>query len=410
MRILHTADWHLGKKLNGFNRHEEQVAVLNEICQIADQENPDLILIAGDCFDNANPSSESTELFYKTLRRLSAFGRRAVVAIAGNHDSPERIAAPDPLARTSGIILVGMPDAEVPLFESENGVKTLRSEPGFFELQLPGVPFPVRILATPFANEQRLKRYLGPADQAGELRLLLQEKWKQLADKYADQKGVNLLTTHLYVVPEQGPVEPEGDGERSIAGLGGADAIFTSCIPPQIQYAALGHIHKHWKVASKPCPVVYSSSPLSYSFSEAGQTKYVVLIEAEPGQPVDYKTITLKEGKPVIRITCESVDEALQWLSAHEQALVELTIKTDTYLSATDTRRLHEAHSGILDVIPLIYSDNLSAESSHRFADLEMSKEDIFKGFFRFKKGIDPSEELLSLFHEILESENQDQA
>ena len=93
MKFLHTADWHLGKKLNGHSRHPEQVEVLDEICRIAEEKAVDLILVAGDLFDNSNPSIESTELFYKTLRRLSADGSRAVIAIAGNHDSPERIAA-----------------------------------------------------------------------------------------------------------------------------------------------------------------------------------------------------------------------------------------------------------------------------------------------------------------------------
>src|SRR6476660_3431294 len=98
MRLLHTADWHLGKKLERFSRLEEQKLALEEIIQIADEQEVDAILIAGDLFDNYNPASEAVELFYKTLKRLSKNGKRAVIAIAGNHDSPDRIEAPDPLA------------------------------------------------------------------------------------------------------------------------------------------------------------------------------------------------------------------------------------------------------------------------------------------------------------------------
>ena len=99
MKILHTADWHLGKRLENISRHEEQVAVLDEICQIADDRNVDAVIIAGDLFDVFSPPNESAELFFKTCKRLSNNGLRAVVAIAGNHDSPERIEAPEVLAR-----------------------------------------------------------------------------------------------------------------------------------------------------------------------------------------------------------------------------------------------------------------------------------------------------------------------
>src|SRR5579872_1513255 len=107
MKILHTADWHLGKRLENFSRFEEQVEVLDEICQIADNESADVVIIAGDLFDTFNPTSEAVDLFYKTLKRLANDGKRAVVAIAGNHDSPERIEAPDPLARECGIVFAG---------------------------------------------------------------------------------------------------------------------------------------------------------------------------------------------------------------------------------------------------------------------------------------------------------------
>ena len=104
MKILHTADWHLGKRLDNYSRIEEQIEVMNEICEIADEQNIDLVLVAGDLFDTFNPSVEAVELFYKTLKRLANNGQRPVIAIAGNHDSPDRIDAPDPLARECGII------------------------------------------------------------------------------------------------------------------------------------------------------------------------------------------------------------------------------------------------------------------------------------------------------------------
>jgi len=403
MKILHTADWHLGKKLGGFSRHAEQILVLDEICTIADASNAELVLIAGDLFDGPNPSSESTELFYKTLKRLSNDGTRAVVAIAGNHDSPERIAAPEPLALACGIVLIGFPDAQVPFFETENGVKVLQSEQGFLELSLPGNPFPVRIILTAFANEIRLKKYLGHDDAPTELQNLLAECWNLLAQKYCNQQGVNLLMTHLYFVPPSGIVEPESDDERSIAGLGGTYAIPVSTLPTQIQYVALGHIHKFWAVSNNPIPIVYPSSPLCYSLNEAGQDKFVVIVDVEPGKSAGYHKVKLQQGKKVLRITFDSVDKAVAWLRENPDTFVELTIISDHYLKAEDSSRLYASHKGILDIIPQSRKNLVHVEGEvDQAIDIQLNKYELFDSFFKQKKGQEPSEELKKLFHEIL--------
>lgn len=109
MRILHTADWHLGKKLDYYSRMAEQKEVMEEICQVADRENVDLVIVAGDLYDTFNPPVEATELLYGTLKRLSKDGKRPVIALAGNHDSPDRIDSVDPLARECGIFFLDNP-------------------------------------------------------------------------------------------------------------------------------------------------------------------------------------------------------------------------------------------------------------------------------------------------------------
>ena len=178
MKILHTADWHLGKRLNNYSRHEEQQIVLNEIGEIADRENVDDVIIAGDLFDTFNPPNESTSLFYKTCKRLSNNGLRPIIAIAGNHDSPERIEAPNPLARECGIIFAGYPKSIIEPYELPNGFAVTRSTEGFIELQLLGYDYPLRILLAPYANEYRLAEYLGVENTDETLRQLLAERWK----------------------------------------------------------------------------------------------------------------------------------------------------------------------------------------------------------------------------------------
>jgi exonuclease SbcD len=404
MKILHTADWHIGKKLDNFSRLDEQRLVLEEICEIAEREAVDAIVVAGDLFDNFNPSSEATELLYSTLHRLSANGTRAVIAIAGNHDSPERIQVPDALAKVCGILFVGFPNTEVKPFCTQGNVEIVRTAPGFIEISLPNTAFPLRVLHTPYANEQRLKTFLGVEESEEALRVHLQEHWQHLADQYLDNQGFNLLATHLFVMQKGGPMPEEPDDERPILHIGGAQAIYTENFPKQVHYIALGHLHRFHQVDKAPAPSVYSSSPLAYSFSEANQNKYVILIEAEAGKLVGYKPIELLKGKKLRRKSFHSIDEAIEWLAEHQYDLIELTIISDNYLEASDKKRLIEAHSGIVQIIPQIKKSEVADTSSE--VDLSLSMEKLFQEYFKSKyKGQEPSEGLMEVFREVLGSE-----
>lgn len=407
MRILHTADWHLGKRLEGFSRIEEQKEVLREICEIAESEQVDVVLIAGDLFDNFNPPTEATELFYKTIKRLACNGKRPVVAIAGNHDSPDRIEAPDPLARECGIIFVGYPHSVIHPFSLECNLHVTRSDAGFIELQLPDSEIPLRLLLTPYANEFRLKTYLGDGDPEQVMRELLASCWQNLADIYCDDKGVNLLMAHLYMMKKDGPAPEEPDDERPIVHIGGAQAVYSENVPAQIQYVAMGHLHRQQVVDNQPCPIVYSSSPLAYSFSEANQTKYVMLVEVEPSQAANYRAIPLSKGKKLLRQRFEGIEEAVNWLEMNPNVLVELTIATDTYLTATERKQLYAAHDGIVTLIPEVFNQNAP---SSKLSNIDLSKgiEELFTDFFKFKHTQEPNDRLINLFREALASEDDE--
>ncbi|ROI03021.1 exonuclease SbcCD subunit D [Chryseobacterium sp. G0240] len=399
MKILHTADWHLGKRLDRFSRLEEQASVMNEIIGIADEEKVDLILIAGDLFDNFTPGVEAVELFYKTLKRLSQNGKRPVIAISGNHDSANLINAPDPLARECGIILIGHPKAEIIPFGTEY-FKILNSKEGFIELEIKNLDFPVRILHTPYANEVRLKEYFGE-NKEEEINKVLSQTWKELADEFCDNSGVNLLTAHLYMNKKGSEILEEPEGEKPIK-IGNADLIFSDSIPDQIQYTALGHLHGFQNIGTKDKPVVYSSSPLCYSFSEAGQTKYVSIIEAEPGKAVTYEKKALKNGRVLVRKTFTSVEESVQWLKENPNTFIELTLESETFLTADERRLMYQSHGGIVYLIPKINNQELSEQKPNEI-NLNQNIESLFKDYFKSKNGgQEANEELMNLFNEIL--------
>ena len=404
MRILHTADWHLGKRLHDFQRLQEQRDVLTEICQIAEREDVDLVLVAGDLFDTFNPDPQTEDLLYSTLKELTSNGKRTVVAIAGNHDNPNRIEAQDHFGRECGIIFAGFPQTEVPPHTLSCEAKLLRSAPGFIELQLPRHSAPIRLILTPYANENRMRAYFGMTDLDEELRQTLKGHWATLAETYLDEKGVNLLMAHLFVMKRGGEKPEESDDERSILQIGGASVVYTDMIPEQVQYVALGHLHRYQEMAGGPCPIVYSSSPLAYSFAESDQQKYVVLIDAEPDKAVTVTPIPLKTGKRLLRPKFKQVTEAVEWLRENPDCYPEITIQTTAYLTSEDRRQLQQAHGSLVTIIPEVRKNDYEPEQSTApVIDLTQGMNVLFANYFKNKnKGQEPNERLQHLFAEIL--------
>ncbi|MDP4266487.1 MAG: exonuclease subunit SbcD [Bacteroidota bacterium] len=402
MKILHTSDWHLGKRLNDFQRHPEQVEVLNEICEIADYNNVDIIIVAGDIYDNINPPVESQELLYKTLKRLANNGNRLVIAIAGNHDSPDRIESPDTLAKECGIIFIGYPFTVVKPFTLDSGTGVINSDSCYIEVTHPAYDYNLRIITTAYANEYRLGTYLGNTTQENNLRDLLKENWEKVSDKYCNDKGVNILLAHLLMMNEGGEKPEESDDEKSI-NIGGASEIFTSNIPKNIQYVALGHLHRKQLITSLPCPVVYSGSPLGYSFSEADQKKFVSIVEVEPGKQAKVEYIEIQKGKKLKRICYDDILKASEWLKENrDTTLVELTMQSDNYLTAEERKLLNDSHPNIINLIPIVKSSPLNSENPIKEIDISKDIEDLFIEFFKYKNsGQLPSNELLSLFREL---------
>lgn len=402
MKILHTADWHIGKRLEHYSRVEEQHWILNEICDIANQEDVDAIIIAGDLFDTYNPSSEAIELFYKTLKKLSKQGTRPVIAISGNHDSPDRIETADPLARECGIIFIGYPDTSLIPFTLESGLRVLKSEPGFIELDLPNHSYPLRIITTPYANEHRLKQAFLAENKEEELRDILEHKWQCLAQKHCDKNGVNLLATHLFVISRESVIPEEPEDEKPILHVGGAQAIYTENFPEGIQYVALGHLHRKQLIKSIKHPVVYPGSPLSYSFAEANQQKFVAIANIEPGETASVNFIELKKGKKLLRLRAAGINDALIQLKENKDHLIELTIETDTYLNAKDRKKLNQEHSGIITLIPQVKNNLSTSKTNKHSIDLDKSTKELFIDYFKHINQLEPNDSLLNLCNEVI--------
>jgi exonuclease SbcD len=399
MKILHTADWHLGKWLGSISRLPEQKEVLEELCSIVEQENPDIVLIAGDIYDQINPPVEAVYLLHQTLMKMSANGKRAIVIIAGNHDSPERIEAIEPLLFQSGIIVAGWPFSAPMCYSIPSGISIISSAQGFVELQLPHCKYPVKVLLGAYANTVRCTPLLSPDNQ--DIQGILKKLWNNTHSLYQNKEGFNLFIGHGLFVGSTIPEEDEG--ERSVM-VGGAQAIPLSYIPENIDYAALGHIHKPLKFDSASFPILYSGSPLCYSMAEAGQKKHIVMAEfVSPGQSAVLRYIELSKGKSLIKIYADSVQDALQSLSTCQNSYVELHLILSNHITIEEKNKLYDAHDGIVDILLKMDMSNAVLES---MPDMTISISELFKSFYKEKKGIDPSKEMMQLFNEVLNSTN----
>ena len=179
--------------------------------------------------------------------------------------------------------------------------------------------------------------------------------------------------------------------------------MFTADVPQGVQYVALGHLHRRQTIDTAPCPVVYSGSPLAYSFSEANQDKYAMLVDVQPGAQAVVTPLPLTSGKRLLRQRFTSVDDAVTWLTDNQQVYVELTLVSDTYLTADDRKRLYAAHPHIVTLIPEVSHRALNPTGQRAAIDPAQSTDALFIDYFRSRNnGQEPNEQLMGLLREVL--------
>jgi exonuclease SbcD len=385
MRILHTADWHFGRTLEGRSRLEEQTAFMDELVQIVQDQAIDLVLIAGDIYDSVNPPAAAEQLFYEGIARLADGGKRQVAIISGNHDHPDRLAASGPLAAKQGITIIGLP---VPDIQSIGIART-------GEL--------ARLITLPYPSESRLKELLSDVAEEEVLRSKYSERVGALIRKQAasfEADTVNLIMSHLYVLGGH-----ETESERPIQ-VGGAYTVDTNALTAGAQYVALGHLHRPQNVKAAS-PIRYCGSPIAYSFSEAGQAKSVTVLELAPGQAAEPKEIFLTSGRPLVSWKAkEGIGQVHQWLDEQRDASawIDLEVTMTEAMSIEQIQSLRKAYEGFIHIRP-IYPEMESARATVSRADLSM--EEHFTRFYsRQTGGAQPEPELVRLFLELLQEKD----
>lgn len=316
MKILHTADWHIGKKLHNYQLAEDFNRFINWLITCIQEEEIEVLLVSGDVFDLANPSSAARNQYYESLVALKKHVSH-IILTGGNHDSPAMLNAPKEMLKALNLdVIGGLPD------QIEEALIPLKNKDGATEAVVAALPFlrnPDLKTTKVLRNyEERLKALReGIAHIFGEAAKICQEK-------YPDVPAIAM--GHLFAAGVE-----TSESERDIQ-IGNQAAVSSSAFGNYFKYVALGHIHKPQKVSAKQ-PVYYSGSPLPLSFSERADHKRVLLLDTDKSWTP--KSIPVPSFRKLIKISGDlaTIQNRLKELPEHQESphLIELELKEQDY-------------------------------------------------------------------------------
>ncbi len=255
MKILHTADWHLGKHLNNFNLLEDQRHILQQFISLAKAHKPDIILLAGDVYDRSMPPADAIKLFDEVMSEIILVLKIPVIAIAGNHDNAQRVGYCNAILEKQGLYMFG-----------QLGEKPLTALP---QITLNDEFGEVHFFPIPYTEPETLRHLITQEATETPIRTH-QDVMKWITDKIETQcpTGRRIIIGHAFVAGGEA-----SDSERDLLMVGGAAHIEANTFE-KFTYTALGHLHRPQNFGQK---VRYAGSPLKYSFSEAHHAKSVTL-------------------------------------------------------------------------------------------------------------------------------------
>ena len=371
MRLLHTSDWHVGRKIRGRSRADEHRAVLSEIVDIARDRLVDITLVAGDLFDISSPSPEDESIVYRALLDLAEIG--PVLVVGGNHDSAARLEAVKPLLDLGRITVVARPSRP-----ADGGVTIIES-------------LGLKVACLPFVSQRGIVKAaeimdLDPDQHAQSY----EERLRRIIAGLTDDMGtdtVNVLSAHLTVY---GATSGGGEREAHIFGY----AIPPQAFPGSLSYVALGHLHRQQRI-SYSAPVWYSGSPLQLDFGEVGDEKGVLVVEAEPGKPASVDAVVVESGTKLVQIR-GSLEQVVARASEVEGSYVKVLL--DEQARAGLNEEVREAIPGAVDVIIAQLEDKTPRERVERVG---RSPAELLEAYLA-SKDVDDSA-VVELFRELEE-------
>ncbi len=297
MKIIHTSDWHIGKIVNEYSMIDDQKYILNKLIELIDEENIDVLMIAGDVYDRSIPPVEAVELLNETLSKLIIDRNVSVMIISGNHDSGERLSFGSKILEKQGLYIAGSDDKlykKVVLRDNNQNVN--------FYL----VPYKDPALTKKLLNNKEIRSH-------NDAMIAVIDKIKE----ELNENEINILIGHGYVTMKREEAIEGNDHKYEVAELetseserplsiGGTDLIDGN-IFKDFDYVALGHLHGRQRIGRDT--MRYSGSLLKYSFSEVKQKKSVAVLDL-----IDKDiNVELKELKPLrdLRIIKGNIEDLI---------------------------------------------------------------------------------------------------
>jgi exonuclease SbcD len=282
MKIVHTSDWHIGRRWKGVQRLDELAAVLDHLATFIEENSVDLVLHTGDVFESRNPPAEAEQLVNRFLIRVGQSGAHMLI-IAGNHDDPLRLDARSLLTEFINVQIVGRPRAA-----SWGGIRTLETRCGETAV----------IAALPFASPGAWVSALDLAGEERSARLQYARMFELAVEELSGAfrpDAVNLVMAHTHL---EGALF--GESERRVH-IAEDWAASPQALPSTASYIALGHLHKPQKIDG-PVPTYYAGSLLQMDFGEAGEEKSFVVVTVSPGRPASIEHIPYEGGLPLVNL------------------------------------------------------------------------------------------------------------
>lgn len=330
MKFFHLSDLHIGLKLMNRDLREDQEYILGRIVQIAAEEKPDAIVIAGDIYDKAIPSVEAVEVFDPFIANLMAcLPDTTIMMISGNHDSAPRVNCFRRILSQQNLYMIGKP----PQNENEYIEKvTLQDAFG-----------PVNFYLLPFVKPSMVKNIVG-VDEIGNHLSYDSAIHKLIAREEIREEERNVLVSHQFYLPAGTRPDQVERMDSEIQTVGDIDGVSADALE-RFDYAALGHIHKPMKVGSEFYR--YCGTPLACSVSEAGQRKGIVMVEMGAKGHIETTVIPLEPLRQV-RVVKGTLEEALGQ-GCEDYVTVILTDKAD--LDGIDMQdRIRKAFPNLLEI------------------------------------------------------------
>ncbi|EYA38018.1 exonuclease SbcCD subunit D [Bacteroides fragilis] len=304
IRILHTADWHLGQTFFGYDRTQEHEHFLDWLAGVLTKNKIDVLIVAGDVFDVSNPSAASQRMFYRFIHRVTTENPRLqLVVVAGNHDSAARLESPLPLLQEMRTEIKGIVRKQNGKIDYEHLLVELKNAAGEGEALCLAVPF-LRQGDYPVVETEGNPYAEGVKELYARL---LKYALKKRTDGQALVAVGHLLATGSEIAEKD-------HSERII--IGGLESVSPESFPEQIVYTALGHIHKAQRVSGRE-NIRYAGSPLPMSFAEKHYHHGVVKVTLDEGWAVEIEKL---EYTPLVRLLSIPATEA----AAPDEVLDEL--------------------------------------------------------------------------------------